>query len=493
MKSKTKSIIFLICLGIFFVSLITSDRSVSYDKEDINSSIDIEDKNNIKTSDPEIIIITPENETYINPMSGYYPATYGFENDEIGSNPNEFETYENGGSVQVIDGLGDHRRVVELYDSENMDRVFLNKSLSQLQTYGTIEFWIRTNDTTKTTMFAVSGTGGSPPYISILHLSIQDGYWKHRPSTSDLNVPNVAQPQNNTWYQVTVHFRCANAPTYMGLPSSPFASWKVIIDGIDSGQLSARSYQRTHAYAFLWLSNDSYTDYYTYVDGVGVSWDADYTLGDNLNEGILLSFENNDNLDWMGYSLDGQANTTILGNTTISIPAEGFHTIQVFGNDTIGTKYQSLPRSFTIDTFPPNSSIKFTPYRGTNITIDTTMFEIYADDLISGVSQIMYNINSTGWQVYTDSFNLIGQPLGIYNISYYAVDLGGNIESMNLIQIELVEKDTSPSYNGGGDDDDKKKQEDAGSLIIPLIIIAGVAVNAGIITVVTILKKKEII
>ncbi len=37
-----------------------------------------------KTNAGEITIVTPENKTYIQPDSGYYPATYGFENEIVG-------------------------------------------------------------------------------------------------------------------------------------------------------------------------------------------------------------------------------------------------------------------------------------------------------------------------------------------------------------------------------------------------------------------------
>ena len=85
-----------------------------------------------------------------------------------------------------------------------------------------------------------------------------------------------------------------------------------------------------------------------YVDAIGYSWDPDYNIGDNLKEGLLLSFENNTRLDWIGYSLDGQANKTILGNTTIPMPEAGLHSIQVFGNDSLGTIYESEVRYFSI-------------------------------------------------------------------------------------------------------------------------------------------------
>ncbi|GAG53987.1 unnamed protein product, partial [marine sediment metagenome] len=38
-----------------------------------------------RASAGEIIIVTPENKTYTEPMSGYYPATFGFENEVDGT------------------------------------------------------------------------------------------------------------------------------------------------------------------------------------------------------------------------------------------------------------------------------------------------------------------------------------------------------------------------------------------------------------------------
>ena len=101
------------------------------------------------------------------------------------------------------------------------------------------------------------------------------------------------------------------------------------------------------------MSSTPKTDYNWYLDAIGYSWDSNYNAGDNLNEGLLLSFESTPTLDWIGHSLDGAVNKTILGNATIPIPSDGIHNIQVFGNDTMGTMYESDVRYFTIDTNSP--------------------------------------------------------------------------------------------------------------------------------------------
>ena len=53
-------------------------------------------------------------------------------------------------------------------------------------------------------------------------------------------------------------------------------------------------------------------------------------------------------LDWIGYSLDGGANVTIAGNTTVGGLSEGGHSIVVYANDTWGNMAASNIVFFTI-------------------------------------------------------------------------------------------------------------------------------------------------
>jgi len=62
----------------------------------------------LKVSGPQINITTPENKTYYDPINGYYPATYGFENDKSNDSPDEWIVIEDGGSVDVQDSMDDH-------------------------------------------------------------------------------------------------------------------------------------------------------------------------------------------------------------------------------------------------------------------------------------------------------------------------------------------------------------------------------------------------
>ncbi|MFX1320936.1 MAG: hypothetical protein ACFFAQ_04740 [Promethearchaeota archaeon] len=69
-----------------------------------------------------------------------------------------------------------------------------------------------------------------------------------------------------------------------------------------------------------------------------------------------MSFDKNFGPDWTGFSLDGQTNKTIYGNTTIPLPDDGLHTIQLFANNSKGLIYQSDVRYFIVDIKPSEPS-----------------------------------------------------------------------------------------------------------------------------------------
>jgi len=51
---------------------------------------------------------------------------------------------------------------------------------------------------------------------------------------------------------------------------------------------------------------------------------------------VPLTFTVDETANWMGYSLDGQANVTITGNTTLTGLSNGPHHLKVYANDTYG-------------------------------------------------------------------------------------------------------------------------------------------------------------
>ena len=67
------------------------------------------------------------------------------------------------------------------------------------------------------------------------------------------------------------------------------------------------------------------------------------------SENIHLTFMVNKPVAWLGYSLDGQENVAIMGNTTLTRLASGRHNITVYAKDDFGNMGVSETVHFTVD------------------------------------------------------------------------------------------------------------------------------------------------
>lgn len=323
----------ILLLGILFVSLglysffFAIEANFHEVTESEHNSLTFKPKPSAST----INITTPENKTYLSPMSGYYPASFSFENDIIGSDPMDWSVYEVGGTVNVIDFLGNHKKVVEVHNNA-LDHTRLTNYFTDI-TIGTIELWVRTNTIIDESIVLRAGDGPTTDELLISVNSITNK-WEYYDAGTWYDMP--ADVTADTWYHIRIEFDCTD-------------DWHVWIDGVSQDGGTGFGYRGspTQMDKFTFGTTTQATEVYAYFDAVGYSWDPNYKIGDNLDEGLLLSYENSTILVWQSYSLDGEANKTILGNTTLSIPTDGVHTIQVFGNDSLGIMYQSNIRFFT--------------------------------------------------------------------------------------------------------------------------------------------------
>ena len=199
------------------------------------------------------------------------------------------------------------------------------------------------------------------------------------------------------------------------------------LDGIRYGPFEFRT-PGNHVTEFYAGPDGLASNIYCYLDAVGYSWDPGYEIGDNLKEGLLLSFENNTNLNWKGYSLDGASNKTISGNATIQFPTSGNHRIQVFGNDSLGNVLMSNLRYFSIDSSLPFISV-YTPlqYSYFSNVAPTFQVTISGDNLNSifyqiGDSKIFFG-NNQG-QINQNLWN--GCDEGLVLITFYVNNTIGN-------------------------------------------------------------------
>ncbi|MGB5911068.1 MAG: hypothetical protein WBH31_07750, partial [Promethearchaeia archaeon] len=397
--------------------------------------------NSIKSSDNEITIATPENKTYSAPMSGYYPATYGFENDMIGSVPQGwFEDSLGTGVVEVIQQEDQHKNVLHIQSGSSPNNQGNAKLTFPDLATGTLEYWIKFDNV-------------DPPAFYIYAAEIEDGTdakvvvrivsngWKYYDGST---YQSICPAEANKWYRLRVDWNL-NSDTsdiYVYYANNTLAG--SVIGAMNAATGTAVNHLAITMY-------NSVTNTNIWVDAVGVSWDPDYSLGDNIQEGLMLGFMNSTALDWMGFSLDGLANKTILGNTTITMLADGPYNIQVFGNDSLGTMYQSELRHFTIDTTPPEISI-ISPTVGqefssppsftlsiTEENIASTWYTLNGGSTIpfSGESGV---IDSTAWNALAN---------GNITIRFYVQDMA---DRLDFDEVEVIKESQEippeiPGYN----------------------------------------------
>jgi len=342
-KNKTQTItVFIAIFAFLSISAMLPQMSLINEGTIENNNIIGEDFDfsNLKTSAGEINITTPEDKTYTSSMSGYYPGTYSFDNDAVDSAPQEWtDTSESGSYAKVISALGGHNKVIELMNP-TVSSICLNQSFAP-QVTGTIEWWwYKSSTTTSCAKFRIAedGVGGQLMdfrmdwYADPNKLEYYDGGW--------LNTGYGYS--DNTWIHMSLTFDTNTDMYNLTVDGTPILTNIDLY--VDAGYVDS---------IFFYSYGPSNPTLY-YVDAISYSWDTDYTLGDNKDEGLLLSFDNSTDLEWMGYSLDGQTIKTILGNTTIPTPgSNGTHSIQVFGNNSIGTDFQSDIRYFNINSPTP--------------------------------------------------------------------------------------------------------------------------------------------
>lgn len=384
-----------------------------------------------KASAGEITIITPENKTYTEPDSGYYPGTHGFECDKAGQLPLEFEIlhYPDSASfIEIDEELAGHKKVCEIRKAGGTVAPTIITYFDG-NTSGTIELWMYkdTDSSTDITQIFVAGIG----YCCILSISEGDVY-QHAWGSRTIIASDVFS--KNVWHHIRIDFNLS-------------LGWQFALDGVWYGLGYSFPIETPTLPEVINVHIGSgwsgvNPNYGTWIDAFGYSWNPNYNIGDNLNEGLLLGYDNSTNLDWQGYSFDGQPNRTILGNTTIPMPSDGIHSIQVFGNDSVGTMYESNMRYFTVLTNPPDITINSpTPSQtiGTmapsyDISI-TGLYDSIWYTLDGGTSNITANsligaINQAAWTALAD---------GIITIDFYA----NNSAGMEGTAQVMVVKDSS--------------------------------------------------
>jgi len=152
---------------------------------------------------------------------------------------------------------------------------------------------------------------------------------------------------------------------------------------------------------------------------------------------VPLVFTINETASWMGYSLDGQANVTTGGNTTLMGLSEGLHNIIVFANDTFGNMGASAGVYFSVDTLSP-TVVVLSPQ---NITYQTGSIML-TFNVSEPVSWMGYSLNGQANVTVVGNTTLSGLPDGYHSIIVYANDTAGNMGASNKVFFTIARAPT---------------------------------------------------
>ncbi|MFX1514721.1 MAG: DUF2341 domain-containing protein [Promethearchaeota archaeon] len=307
-------------------------------------------------NDP-IRLHSPEATVYNSPMSGYYPATFGFENERHTATGLELEFLDEYSTAGEYVGIGvhdgpiyGHKKVLHIGDAQAATYTYGVHYFNTPPNTGTIQFYTLVENihapytgTHYLQLRAFDDTIAVEIRINVVsatlsNLEYSDGTTWH--SISDL--------VSYEWYHHSIQFDCE-------LGANGQFTWTVANEnGTEISRVQNVEFQNDlDTLDELYLASDIPTYFgATQWDAFGFSWDPNYYVGDNLNEGLLLNYTTPTPPFWTGYSLDGGANITTLGNTTILMPPVGVHTVQVFGNDSLGNNYRSELRKYEVLELP---------------------------------------------------------------------------------------------------------------------------------------------
>ncbi|MFX1499080.1 MAG: C13 family peptidase, partial [Promethearchaeota archaeon] len=285
-----------------------------------------------------ITMNSPLATTYTSPSSGYYPATYGFEDTANGAVPSGWTEYSPGNAwVKVESGIGGHNKVMRLYDPfqwfylpyAQVYNTFAN------QQYGTVEFWFRT--TNAAGIHLVEFFSGSTIRF---RLKVDDGgVWVDDGNWHLIGVTPTIYA--NIWYRFKIDFETTEG-NYAGLAPYHF---RITVNEDVGIPLDFKSMGDINKLKFA--TTDWDTDYSMYIDAVGYSWDPYYDIMDNKYPGLFVEFSP-DNLEYMSLTLDGQSRE-IFGDIVLPMLKSGPHTISIWGYDNLGFDYYSGIRTFTVN------------------------------------------------------------------------------------------------------------------------------------------------
>jgi len=142
---------------------------------------------------------------------------------------------------------------------------------------------------------------------------------------------------------------------------------------------------------------------------------------------VTLSFTANRGTKWMGYSLDNEANVTVMGETELYNLSQGAHSIILYGNDSLGNMGSSGIIFFSVDTIPPNIVVTMPQNQTYGSTDIQLTFEVNKT-----VTWLAYSLDGEQNVTVIGNVTLPALSNGSHSLIVYATDEVGNTGSKTV-------------------------------------------------------------
>jgi N-acetylneuraminic acid mutarotase len=138
---------------------------------------------------------------------------------------------------------------------------------------------------------------------------------------------------------------------------------------------------------------------------------------------VTLNFIVNKDTEWMGYSLDNQANITIKGETPTELLnlSQGAHNILLYANDSLGNMGYSNRVFFSVDMIPPNIVIIIPQNQSYSSTDIQLTFEVNKT-----LTWLAYSLDGQQNVTIIGNVTLPALSNGSHRLTVYATDKVGN-------------------------------------------------------------------
>jgi len=151
---------------------------------------------------------------------------------------------------------------------------------------------------------------------------------------------------------------------------------------------------------------------------------------------INLTLGISENASWIGYSLNGQTNVTITGNTTLS-PLDGNYYIVVYANDTTGLMGFSDKLYFTVDVTPPAVSFTYSPEKPEpRLVFGSNRWEVLfnasaSSDAVTGIETYLWDFGDGNIGSGIAVSHMYREP-GNYSVTLNVTDGAGNLATHTI-------------------------------------------------------------